>query len=381
MKKFLKVFGIILILLCVIGSSVFAVWWFKFDGEGYYRYTWHKIHEPFTFSHKTNTDSIYSEDYFKETLEKLYPDLEEDDIEKMVNGSYIIPGLKSTRTITESTIQDVDICTSMTPQGVAITDKYVLISAYCQTKEHNSVLYVVDKESHDFIKEVVLPDKSHVGSVTYDDVNQIIWICCYEEDTKVAFVCSFTLEEMENYSFDDAYLPIKYSNQVPINTQKRASFMNYYDGSLYIGYFESNLKSESTIQEFKINEEGTLETYENEMAEIYDDEPEEYALPTSLFYINGNAQGMAIDDEMIFITYSSGSINNSKFKMFNYELDDDGNVDARDDSTLVEFDLPVMAEDISVASESEIYVCFESGAYAYRARLCDHIDRILYLPF
>lgn len=380
-NKLLRIILIILLSITLIASAIFAYWWFLGGGEGYYIYTWHKIHEPFTLSKKTNTDSLYSDDYYKNILKEYFNDVDEEEINTMFDHSIIIPGLKSTRTITESTIQDVDICTSMTPQGVAVTEDYVLISAYCQTKEHNSVLYVVDKETKEFIKEVVLPDKSHVGSVTYDSLNKVIWICCYEEDTKVAFVCSFTLEEMENYSFDDAYLPIKYSNQVPINTQKRASFMNYDNGYLYIGYFESNLKSSSTIQKFKINSDGTLETYENEMAQIYDDEPDQYALPTSLFYISGNAQGMAIDDDMIFITYSHGSVNDSTFKMFQYIEDDDGNVDARDDAKVASITLPVMAEDLFVTDDQMIYICFESGAYAYRARDCYHMDRILVMPF
>lgn len=379
MKKIFKVFLIFLSSCAIICCSVF-VWWWQYDGgEAYYRYVFHKNHEPFTFRTETNTDAIYSDTYFKEVLEKYFVDLGDDVINRMVENSIIIPGLKATRTITENNAHTKEICTSMTPQGVAVTKEYVLISAYCQTKQHNSVLYVVDKESHQFIKEVVLPDKSHVGSIAYDDVNQTIWICCYEEDTKVAFVCSFTLDEMDAYDFDASYSPIKYSRQVPINTQKRASFMNYYDGSLYIGYFESNLKSESTIQEFVINKEGILETYTNEMATFYDDEPDEYALPTSLFYINANAQGMAIDNSIIFITYSHGSDKVSSFHMYDYEKDEDGNVDARDSSLLTSIDLPMMAEDIYVYNEEEVYICFESAAYAYRARLCDHVDRVLFI--
>lgn len=378
--KLRNILLIIVLIIAIIASGVFAWWWYFDGGETYYRYTWHKIQEPFTFSKTTNTDSIYSEDYYRDVIKKYFS--EEDDvfIDECVENSIIIPGLKSTRTLEKSTAHEVSICTSMTPQGIALNDDYILISAYCQTKQHNSVLYVLDKNTHEFIKEVVLPDKSHVGSVAYDSNRDIIWICCYQEDKKIAFVCSFTLEEMENYQFDDTYSPIKYSMQFPINTQKRASFMNYYDDCLYIGYFESNLKSESTIQQFKLKDDGSIETYGNEMNKIYDDEPEDYALPTSLFYINGNAQGMSIDDEMIFITSSHGSDKDSIFKMFQYVTDEDGNVDARDDASLATFNLPVMAEDIFVTTDQHIYVCFESGAYAYRARKCDHIDRILYLP-
>ena len=72
-------------------------------------------------------------------------------------GTYIIPGLKYTRTFLNAQGTKQAVCTSMTPQGLAVTDEYVLVSAYCHTAKHNSVIYVINKETHRFIKEVVLP--------------------------------------------------------------------------------------------------------------------------------------------------------------------------------------------------------------------------------
>ena len=40
--------------------------------------------------------------------------------------------------------------------------------------------------------------------------------------------------------------------------------------------------------------------------------------------------------------------------------------------------LPPMAEEAAL-EEDDLYICFESAAYAYRARKTDHIDRILVL--
>ena len=31
------------------------------------------------------------------------------------------------------------VCTTMTPQGLAVTEDYVFVSAYCHAKKHNSV--------------------------------------------------------------------------------------------------------------------------------------------------------------------------------------------------------------------------------------------------
>lgn len=379
MKKIFKRIGIVILVICIGCMSYFAYWWFLDGGEQYYRYTYHKNHEPFTFRKETNTDALYSESSY-EQLMHTYLDTSEDVIEQAIAQSYIVPGLKATRTIEGNDTHTQVICTSMTPQGITMSEQYVFISAYCCTKQHNSVIYVLDRETHDFIKEIILPDKSHVGSIAYDTDKNNLWVCCYEEDNKVAFVCAFSLEEMENYNFDNTFSPIKYSLQYPIDTQKRSSFMNYYDGALYIGYFASSIKAETTIQEFKIKKDGGLKTKTNLMSSIYDDEPDEYALPTSLFYINGNAQGLCLDDTYIVITQSSGSQNRSSLKIFSHTKNLDGNVDARDYNFINALELPVMAEGCYMDEEGNIYVCFESSAYAYRARKSEHVDRIMCIP-
>ena len=70
MKKFLKVLVMIVLVICIGILVNFAYWWTQKGGEAYYRYTYHKQHEPFTLSRKTNTDSIYTDDVFMNTMEK-----------------------------------------------------------------------------------------------------------------------------------------------------------------------------------------------------------------------------------------------------------------------------------------------------------------------
>ena len=208
----------------------------KDGGEAYYHYIYRKQHEPFTFSRKTNTDSIYTEDVFMNTMKK-YIDADESVLDEVKNNSFCIPGLKSTRTLTDNQANEISICTSMTPQGVVFSEDYIFISAYCCTKQHNSVIYMLDKNTKELIKEIVLPDKSHVGSLAYDSYYQNLWVCCYEETKKVAFVCALSISDCISYDFEEKYLPVRYTMQYQIDTQKRSSFMNYYNGSLYIGYF------------------------------------------------------------------------------------------------------------------------------------------------
>lgn len=379
LKKILKSTFVFLIVFFNVFVLIFGIWFKKENGENYYRYTYAKKNERLTVLNFTNKKALYSEDKIKEIISNYF-DVDDSVLDTIIDKSIVIPGLHSTRTLKENTSNEMSICTSMTPQGIVMSESYIFISAYCYTKEHNSVIYVLDKDTHEFIKEIILPDKSHVGSIAYDDVNQNIWVCCYEENKKLAFVCSISMSSIEQYSFDEYHLPIKYDMQYQIDTQKRSSFMNYHDGSLYIGYFEKAIDQESTIQQFQITEDGGLKTTSNLMSDVYDDEPDEYALPTSLFYINGNAQGMDLDDETIVITQSYGSKNDSELKVFSNTKNKDGNVDARNHALLNSITLPVMAEDCYMDEEGNLYICFESAAFSYRYRECDHLDRVLFIP-
>ena len=91
-------------------------------------------------------------------------------------GTYMIPGLKHTETQVFGEKGTSDICTSMTPQGLAVTEDYLFVSSYCQTGTHNSVIYMIDKKSHEFIKEIVLRNKSHVAGWHTDTIHHNLWI-------------------------------------------------------------------------------------------------------------------------------------------------------------------------------------------------------------
>lgn len=106
--------------------------------------------ERLTFAEETNTEaSLGSLDELKEGLSD-YPELyravfEEDGIDPEDN-IFIIPGMDATLTLHHEH-EEADICTTMTPQGLAVNKDYLFISAYCQTKEHNSVIYVLEKRA------------------------------------------------------------------------------------------------------------------------------------------------------------------------------------------------------------------------------------------
>ena len=153
-------------------------------------------------------------------------------------GTYIIPGLKSTRTVNSKTGQS-DICTSMTPQGMDVTEDSIFVSAYCHTKKHNSVLYQIDKKSGRFVKEIIMPNRTHAGGIAYDNLNQVLWVS--DMLNGEAAVSLYTMEALENYQYDKTKKPLPFLETHVLEGLTRNSFMAFRGGSLYAGYDVSEM--------------------------------------------------------------------------------------------------------------------------------------------
>lgn len=60
----------------------------------------------------------------------------------------------------------------MTPQGMTLTENYLLISAYCYDHRHHSVIYVLDRQTGIHLKTIPLPDLPHAGGLAYDPIHK-----------------------------------------------------------------------------------------------------------------------------------------------------------------------------------------------------------------
>ena len=167
------------------------------------------------------------------------------------------PGLKYTRTFLNAQGSEQAVCTSMTPQGLAVTDEYVLISAYCHTAKHNSVIYVINKETHRFIKEVVLPGLPHVGGLAYDLDHDMLW---YSSNTNgIAQAVSIKMPVFKDYSYADNRMPVQVNQTCSLYGIVRDSFMTFYKGCLYVGCF--NKYTESSICQIRSGRRGKSGQY------------------------------------------------------------------------------------------------------------------------
>ena len=376
---------------------------------------------------RTNTDPVFSNAQIGRTLHR-YKVFRGPWFESVAKDTYVIPGLKSTRTLranlerdrwsiqeileefeeTEAEFFDepaeaedeavdpqpeefageaveeapvipaekISVCTSMTPQGLCVVEGYLLISAYCHTHRHNSVIYVLDLETHKYIKEIVLQGRSHVGAIAYDPDHRNVWVTCYDEENKKAYVNSFVLDAMEMYDFEAEHKALPYSQCFPILSQLHASFMTYSGNALYVGYYTNKRGRESTIQKFEMNETGGLVTYANADEMTFSLFPS-IAMPSVIIDVSRKCQGMAFMDGYVLISQSMG-IFDSTIRVYRDNVED-GYLDARNANALHRVKFPSMLEQICTVNDGKLYMVFESAAYAYALWPAVSVDRVVVL--
>lgn len=333
---------------------------------------WYGRTEPQTDAVRTNTESSsYSLEQFKEKL-RPYKGLFEEAIEKHADepesGTYIIPGLLATRSLEQNWDGKVSMCTSMTPQGIAVSEKYLFISAYCHTKQHNSVIYMIDKQTHEFLKEIVLPTKAHVGSLAYDAEFNNLWVC--GSRSGIAQVNAIAVEDIEGYCFDREFRPIEFLHVNNIWDIPRSSFMTYYRSYLYVGYFSK--KEDGVIKKYEVADNGNIQSVKVEYtSEERAGETEGIAEEDDLV-ISRYAQGMTFLGDILFLSYSTG-ITPSRLAAFQVS---DGIRDFTDNMALKNIELPYMLEQIYIDGGT-MYLLFESAAYPYRRLPGIDMDRVV----
>lgn len=363
-----KILIVLLVILLVIGICA---------AYAYYLFIWLGEHEPVVETETTNTDAIYTEEEMQKALSK-YEGLDALGFNgNYEENSFVIPGLKATRTLKSDKSKHTSVCTSMTPQGICVAENYYLISAYCHAKEHNSVIYVIDKDSHEFVKEIVLKGRPHVGGLAYDTIHKNIWVACHSNGT--AYVNFFKMTDLEQYSLDTEIKPLDFQEEYPIYSIPRSSFIYYMDGGLYVGYFSPSKKDEMrTIQKFWIEDDGTLQLFDNpaygEKGAI--GKEKKLILPADIASIDANCQGMALYENLILISESRG-VFKSKLQMFNNAIGMNETVmRLENDKAMMEFILPPQLEQLYV-HDGELYLLFESGSYAYRSWPTVAVDRVI----
>ncbi len=237
MKKSIKFLSIILTALVVLSS--FAVVSFAVETDK--TTTGYRYESRFNFARILYNDfSLVTEEYFA------------------------IPGLENTLLSGDKS------CTAMTPQGLTVSEDFIFISAYCGVKKykteleenisygknaeklekeknhevHNSVIYILDRETGDYLKTLVLPDSNHVGGLATDGKNLFI---AKSSDKQISVISGTQI----NLALQTKSLTVKAAYEYSVDCECAASFVTWFDDVLWVGVFGE--KNNGELRGFSFN--------------------------------------------------------------------------------------------------------------------------------
>lgn len=269
------------------------------------------------------------------------------------SGTYVIPGMKST--LSTDTEGRPDTCVDMTPQGLAVTEDYIFISAYCHEKEHNSVLYMLNKKDHSFIKTIVLEGQPHAGSVCWDPVWKHLWVSTgYTNHASASYL---RIRDIEKYDFSKTGQPLPWSRTQLLKELTRNSFMTCHNGQLYAGTFTLD-EPTMRLQTFDLVPPGRME--------------HNGAVADSAI-IGQQCQGITLTDDYIFLSFSYGPYIPSTLCVYPRTATRFLKSDA-----IRSWQLPPCLEQ-PYAVGNTLYLMWESPARCFRNEQLVHIDRVISL--
>ncbi len=323
----------------------------------------------------TSTESVLGKSY-DELIDSLDSDIFGDYLSTLnKDSSYVIPGLDKTN------IHNETICNGMIPQGICVTEEYLIISAYDKSGEmvddsnsrsqskQKSVLYVMDVKSQQYLTTITLNTKCHVGALAYNPDDALIYIA----DSVDGVVQKLSMDKIAARveTGNDAESDVLEFDEGAIDTQGYTpSFLAYYQEHLYVGQFAKVTLGDLFSNQMVVFErDGTLQKEKTITIPYY-------------------AQGVAFADwnnkTYMLISASYGRIIPAKMHVYLMDYEREGSM--KHNRKIGEFACPNMSEDIDIQGDY-IYTCYESASNFYRLALdkkgesTNVVDRIMVSSF
>lgn len=314
----------------------------------------------------TNTNAADKELHqLVEVLKADYPDLyhrlSEDD-----KTTYVIPGLTQTATLLADgkAAGETDEAPDMTPQGMALVGDYLVISAYSKSYRYHSVLWLLDKQSGDFIKTVVLPTTSHVGGLAYDPDHERLWVTT-TDDQSASQISAMELADLVADDFEKSGKPISFSHQFDLQGIDKSSYMTYHDQALYVGYFDKE----------ELGHLGYFELTDQGLPPVEDAKERPSSQPSAVYDTPQQVQGLAILTDQVVFSQSYGN-KDSKLLFFERPSEKPWSHFTPKQVT-EEWTAPAYMQQI-LGQDQDLYLLFESSATQYRLNpQVESIDRVI----
>lgn len=363
--RFIKRIVIALLIVTALGAA------------GYGGYRWYQFHNFMTNRPKlvkakdgTNTNAAwYNYSTYQRQLRQKYSF-----INKISNyvpprtwdgKDFVIPGLIATKSYDFSK-KSYNTATQMTPQGLTVAHKYILITAYDGEHRHASVIYVLDKKTGKYLKTIQVKGKPHLGGITYDPRGKNVWIT--GSIGKSSALMAFPLSSVKSYN-EKLHVPIAYTHRISIPTLERASTVTYYDNQLFVGFF--NMYGRGRVASYTISRSGKNRNSitNNEIKSVTG--TVSWSDPSGITSMDKQVQGIAIADGKIFISQSYGS---GSSKLYIFPSTALNALDEKNAELIIE--MPPYLEQIT-AYKGQLLCIFESGSQKYAKPDIVVMDRIL----
>lgn len=243
-----------------------------------------------------------------------------------------IPGMPSTREEDwiSNRISDANQC----PQGICMTDDYVLVTAYSAEKKTVGSLHVFDRESGEYLVTLGMKKESHLGGITFD--GNSVWVCHSDNQTLERIPYGF-LKRLADQKLQICVDCTDSITDYKINN--RPSCISYYNGKLYVATETNFFNSKMVAYQF----DGEALT-----------QKAEYRIPNKV-------QGVAFDEDgTVYLSTSYGRTKSSYLKVY----DSLKELDEKPTKPHVKVEMPPCSEEVEIA-DGNIYVLFESAGSKY----------------
>lgn len=344
----------VLVPLVLLGLVAAVLFWWILPGT------------PLEKKDGTNTNAADKDiQLFYDELDQHYPQVYQR-LPEQGHLTYTIPGLIQTATLIAKGDEkgEVETAEDMTPQGLTFVEDYVVISAYSKSLQYNSVLWLLDKQSGEFVKTIVLPTTSHVGGMAYDPIRQRLWVTTTDEQT-ASQISALDLVTLNQDDFSQTEEAITFDFKMDLGEIEKSSYMTYHENALFVGYFDK--EEQGHVGYYQLDENGFPMKNEGQGNE---------RRPSAVFDTAEQVQGMTFLGDYVVFSQSYGNKDSKLLYFANSGIEKwtDFEEGEQVEESLV---TPPYMQQI-VAEGDALYLLFESSATKYRLNpTVTTIDRVI----
>ena len=245
-----------------------------------------------------------------------------------------IPGMPATRE--EDFLNQYIFSESQCPQGICITDEYVLITSYSEGKEVLGELMVFDRSDGEYLVTLGMDAESHLGGIAFDGSN--VWVCNSNDGTieriSYDFICLMATANSKKVVDATEVVDIYEVSNTP-------SCITWYGGRLWVATHDAYFNSK--------------------MIAYYYDEKNDSLSRLSSYKIPPKVQGIAFNKTgRVYLSVSYGRNSSSYIKVYSSII----SLSSNPGSPSVAVEMPPGSEEIDFVDDN-LYVLFESAGEKY----------------